>query len=84
MPERNIKPEVQTHQYEFAHGKKPRGRGSWMFWIRPYNRAPDARSELFAGFTPGEKTYSAARDEAICRAYDLYAGERLAVVEVAS
>ena len=78
---RNIKPEVVTHQYEFSHGKRPAGRGHWGFWIRPYLRAPDEKSELF--FADGEKLYSAARDEAICRAYDLWAGDRYAVVEVA-
>lgn len=79
-----IKPEISTTAYEFAHGKRPRGRGHWLFWIRPYRGAPDSKSELFAGFSPGEKTYSAARDDAVCRAYDLHAGERHVVVEVAS
>lgn len=79
-----MRPMISTVPYEFAHGKKPRGRGLWLFWIRPYRGAPDRKSELFEGFTPGEKLYSEARDEAVCRCYDLYAGGPSAVVEVAS
>ena len=26
-----MKTEILTHRYEFAHGKAPRGRGSWAF-----------------------------------------------------
>jgi hypothetical protein len=80
MREKNLKPAVVTTQYEFSHGRKPRGRGSWFFYVRPWRGAPDARSDLFAA-TPGV-LFSEARDEAVCRAYDLWAGDVAAVVEV--
>lgn len=79
--DQGFKPEVVTTQYVFSHGKMPRGRGHWGFWIRPYHRAPDRKSELW--FAPGELLYSEAREQAICRAYDLWAGDVQAVVEVA-
>lgn len=79
---RNIKPEISTSAYEFAHGKKPRGSGQWAFWIRPWRGAPDSRSDLF--FASANLPYGQAKDEAICRAYDLWAGERHAVIEVGS
>lgn len=72
--------EISTTEYQFAHGKVPRGRGHWAFWLRPFRGAPDARSELY--FVPGEKLYSEARCDAECRAYDIYA--RDAFVAVAS
>lgn len=82
MNGRGVRPEVSTTQFEFAHGHRPRGRGQWAFWVRPHRGAPDARSDLF--FAPGNLLYSEARELAVCRAYDLWAGDSYAFIEVAS
>lgn len=78
-----MRPEISTTAYQFSHGKMPRGRGTWLFWIRPYRGASDEKSELFHGFRPGMKLYSEAREEAVSRCYDLYAGDA-GYIEVAS
>lgn len=55
--------EFNTTQYEFSHGKQPRGRGSWAF---EFEDSPDA------WFAPGSLTIGeakkAARAEAVRRA----------------
>lgn len=76
----NVRPEISTTQFQFAHGHRPRGRGHWGFWIRPYRGAPDGRSELFWG--PSNALYSEAREHAVCRCYDMFAGGGF--IEVAS
>lgn len=50
--------EVQTDYYEFAHGKKPKGRGYWAFEFREAG----GWSEPF--FVSGNKLYSEAKREA--------------------
>lgn len=54
-----MKLEVTTTKYEFAHGKKPRGRGSWVFefqtelgWSEPW-------------WAPGSLIYSEAKKLAV-------------------
>lgn len=79
---RSVRPEFSTTMYEFAHGKKPRGVGHWAFWIRPWRGAPDSRSDLF--FASPNRSLPQAREEAICRAYDLWAGDGATYIEVAS
>lgn len=34
--------EVETRQYELAHGKMPRGRGSWAFFFDGRTNVDDA------------------------------------------
>lgn len=75
---RGVRPEISTTAYEFAHGRRPRGRGHWAFWLRPHRGASDARSRL--EFIPGSLLYSEAREQAVCLAYD----HDLEYVEVAS
>ena len=29
------KVEFDTSEFEFSHGRKPRGRGAWAFWFQP-------------------------------------------------
>lgn len=74
-------PEVSTTQFEFSHGHRPRGRGHWGFWVRPHRGAKDSASELF--LVPGERLYSEAKRDAMCHAYDLWAGDAPAFIEVA-
>lgn len=50
--------EVSTSQYEFAHGKKPRGRGHWAFII--------AGQTMFA--PGGQQTYADAKKWAVIAA----------------
>lgn len=60
--------EVLTHGFEFAHGRAPRGRGSWAFefllaggrWSAPEWAPGDATSSL--------PTFTAARRWAVERA----------------
>ena len=41
---------INTTEFEFAHGKKPRGRGCWIFFaddMNPDDLQPNAPSEEF-------------------------------------
>lgn len=45
-----------TREYEFSHGKKPRGRGSWAFFF------DDKTNNVADAFwTPGSTTYAEAK-----------------------
>lgn len=46
--------EISTSEYEFSHGHKPRGRGSWAFEIA---------GEVT--WIPGSRTYGEAKREAV-------------------
>ena len=56
------KVEFNTREYEFSHGRTPRGRGSWAFF---FDRSMPVDQ---AFWTPGSTTYAEAkkmaRDEA--------------------
>jgi hypothetical protein len=62
--------EVSTTQYEFAHGRRPRGRGDWAFFF-------DGSSEPF---WVCDVSYSEARQHAVRVARD----RQVCRVEVAS
>jgi len=49
---------VNTSSYEFAHGKKPRGYGSWVF-------------EFAGGFAHIQGTYAEAKQQAKAKAHRL-------------
>lgn len=53
-----MKTEFATTDYEFAHGRSPKGRGSWAF--SPV-RNPDLASKTEVFWTPGSTTYAEAR-----------------------
>ena len=40
--------QIQTTQFEFAHGKKPRGRGFWMFIVKHIKQG-EIREEIMSG-----------------------------------
>ena len=48
--------EFDTTQYEFSHGKPPRGRGAWAFAIKDDNDKPGEPR-----FIAGSMTYGEAR-----------------------
>lgn len=56
-----MKTEISTSAYEFAHGKKPSGWGSWAFEFR-------IKGVWVTWFAPGEKKYSEARKLAVAEA----------------
>jgi hypothetical protein len=49
--------QFDTSAYVEAHGRSPRGRGSWAFFFDTDNNAPIEQ----AWFTPGCLTYSEAK-----------------------
>jgi len=53
---------IRTEQYEFSHGRKPRGYGHWAFEPRnvTVRRQPGATLESIV-FIRGFMTYSAAK-----------------------
>jgi hypothetical protein len=55
---------ISTTEYEFSHGRKPRGQGYWGFW---FHRNGAATLE----FAPGEKTFSEAKQWAKDTAKDI-------------
>ena len=57
-PSKPSLPEVRAGHYQFAHGHRPRGRGSWAF--APH---PSARIEQVF-FVPGCLTYAEAKTAA--------------------
>jgi hypothetical protein len=50
--------EFNTTEYQFSHGKQPRGRGSWAFFFGPPSD-PENFNNVF--WTPGNTTYSEAK-----------------------
>lgn len=65
---------VSTSNYEFTHGRKPRGEGYWAFQF--YTGGKDTIE--WAPTFHMERTYSAAKKWAIARAKELGA-DRVAV-----
>lgn len=63
--------EVSTTNYEFTHGRKPRGEGFWAFQF--YKGGKDTIE-----FAPGEMTYAKAKKWAITAARVMKA-DRVAV-----
>jgi len=59
--------EVKTSEYEFSHGKKPKGTGSWAFFIDG-----DIGDVLRAHWFNGK--YSEARKQAVAKARELGIG----------
>jgi len=58
-----MKIEVKTGEYEFSHGKKPRGKGSWAFYMGKKTDTFDAH--FFYG------TYAEAVKQAKAKAREL-------------
>jgi len=54
--------EIETRQFEFAHGKKPRGIGQWAFRFNGPN------SKTTSEFAPGNLSYAEAKKWALRRA----------------
>ncbi len=55
------RPEFNTNQYVWAHGKAPRGRGSWAFQASSTYRAADVYGEVV--WVQG--TYAEAKRQAV-------------------
>jgi hypothetical protein len=55
--------QVNTNEYEFAHGHAPRGRGAWAFWFGKGARRVDTSNVADAHWYHG--TYSDARRQAV-------------------
>jgi hypothetical protein len=53
-------PQFKTHEYEFAHGKKPRGRGMWAFVPANYVWGDDMPEDAIAW---ANGTYTDAKRE---------------------
>lgn len=49
--------DISTSKYEWTHGRKPRGRGSWAFIIVDTS----SETEVATIFSPGSMTYTAAK-----------------------
>lgn len=59
------KVEFDTTQYQFSHGRQPKGRGSWAFFF-------DKKMQGEAFWTPGNTSYSEAKrlvKEEVARRY---------------
>ncbi len=56
---------VSTTEFEFAHGKKPRGYGRWGFYFG-FNRT--LGSTVDPWFAPGSMNYGAAKKAAVAEA----------------
>lgn len=50
---------VSTVEFEFAHGKKPRGTGHWAFFFGFGRRTPGGSVDPW--FAPGQQTFAAAK-----------------------
>ena len=59
--------EIETRQFEFAHGKKPRGVGQWAFRFNGPN------SNASTEFAPGTLSYAEGKKWARLRAKELRA-----------
>jgi len=71
--------QIETNQYEFAHGKKPRGMGYWAFVFSVPASIAGGASRL-TEFAPSTMSYAEAKKWAQARARDLKAAR----VEVGS
>lgn len=49
--------EFDTREYQFSHGRSPRGRGSWAFFF-------DRKCQGDAFWTQGSTTYAEAKKQA--------------------
>jgi hypothetical protein len=58
--------QVDTREYENSHGRKPSGRGNWVFEAR------DDSCQITTRFRPHMTTYGKARDWATARAREMY------------
>lgn len=64
---------INTNEYEFTHGKAPRGEGYWAFQF--YRMGVGL---IVTEFAPGGQTYGAAKKWAIAKAKEIEA-DRVAV-----
>jgi hypothetical protein len=55
------KPRFSTYAFEFAHAKKPRGRGSWAFFF-------DGRTDIDDAFWAHDCTFGEAKAKAMAHA----------------
>lgn len=68
--------EISTTNYEFTHGRKPRGEGCWAFqFFKAFGLCGGSDTIEFA---PAEMTYAKAKRWAIARAKEIGA-DRVAV-----
>lgn len=75
---RAIASEIETHQFELAHGKAPRGTGSWAFtFFRGRDVILDA-SGFDAFFAPGLMKFGEAKLWAAAKALELGASRIVA------
>lgn len=51
--------EVETHEYEFAHGKRPRGTGCWAFF---FGNQTDVAFAFFHSGSYGESKKAAVAE----------------------
>lgn len=56
--------EISTSNYQFAHGKKPSGRGGWAFEFK-------INGQWQVEFAPGQMLYTDAKKWAVERAKEL-------------
>ena len=68
--------DISTTNYEFTHGRKPRGEGFWAF--RFQRDMADGTARESVEFAPGEMTYAKAKKWAITAARVMKA-DRVAV-----
>ena len=62
-----MKIEVKTSEYEFSHGKKPKGTGHWAFWMGR-DSADISKAHWFTG------KYGDAKKRAMAMARELGVG----------
>ena len=55
---------VDTSQFEFSHGRKPRGAGSWAFDF-------GTRGNWQTRFAPGQMSFSKAKQWAMAQAVEM-------------
>lgn len=58
---RKIASMVETHQFELAHGKAPRGQGSWAFHFSKGRELVLDANGFDAFFAPGLMTFAQAK-----------------------
>lgn len=61
----NLTPQFSSAEFEFSHGRKPRGRGTWMFEARWSAR--DTREGMIMQ-SPANLPYSEAKRTALSEA----------------
>ena len=57
--------EVNTNRYQFSHGKMPRGRGNWCFYMSRSDNDPNKQ------FWINDASYAEAKKQAIKKAREL-------------